>query len=89
MKRFILRRVEKWINTLPNEFKTREYIQASLGLLRVIGIPVNFSSVLKSWKVKENNNVVHWSRVRDSAEKARLLHQNRKDEVEELQRLLD
>lgn len=48
LKRIIFNRVERWIGELEPEYRTTGYIRSSLGLLRVIGLPTNFDSLLAS-----------------------------------------
>ncbi len=64
--RFVFGRVEKWINGLAPEYRNRNFIAASLGLLKIIGLPTNFSGVIAS------DNAKHCRRADDlSSEIAR------------------
>ncbi len=46
LKRIVFNRVERWITDLDPEYKTPGYIRSSLGLLRVIGLPTDFTNLL-------------------------------------------
>jgi len=49
-RRFLFKRVERWINCLEPEYRTKGYIQSSLGLLKIMGMPTDFSRIIKSDK---------------------------------------
>lgn len=46
IKRIMFSRVERWIATLPMEYRHPGYIRSSLGLLRVIGLPTDFGGLI-------------------------------------------
>ena len=56
-RRFLFKRVERWINGLAPEYRTKGYIQSSLGLLKILGMPTDFSSIIYSKKAVELDSI--------------------------------
>lgn len=88
IKRIIFNRVEKWVNELGPEHKTPEFIHAALGLLRVIGVPTNFSNLITKKSRKETKRVEIWTGRMTVASARQRAHGNRRTALENLGRLL-
>lgn len=52
-RRFLFKRVERWIVGLEPEYRTKGYIQSSLGLLRIMGMPTDFSNIVSKDKAEQ------------------------------------
>ena len=88
LKRIVFHRVEAWINTLPYEYRSPGYIRASLGLLRVIGLPTNFTNLIAS---KHKRTARHMGREAQYIGQHQVKydgHATRRDELTTLEGLL-
>ncbi len=86
--RFVFGRVEQWIKNLAPEFRNREFIAASLGLLRIIGLPTNFSGVIKSDSERHGRRTERLNSELNKREIERSYHTGRQDELAALNNLL-
>ena len=86
--RFLFNRVEKWIDNLEPEYRTKGFVQASLGLLRIIGLPTDFSKLLGKDSHAEGRAIeLHTAQI-VAAEAEKDAHEVRLNELYALEQLL-
>jgi hypothetical protein len=88
VKRFLFKRVEQWINGLEPEYKNRGFISASLRLFGILGLPTNFSTVVKEKRTKESEVVYSLENQIKQINESRLTHEQRVGELLKLEELL-
>lgn len=88
VKRFLFPRVEAWVNGLEPEYRTRGFVQSALGLLRIVGLPTDFSGLIAKKRVSERDAMeVEQQRIASHRKKWQA-HDNRENELHELGKLL-
>lgn len=87
-RRFLFKRVERWINCLAPEYRTKGYIQSSLGLLKILGMPTDFSRIIKSDRAAQAGFIGGAERDIASAEIRLGDHECRDAELTQLQEFL-
>ena len=87
-KKFLFKRVERWINGLESEYQTKAFVQASLGLLKILGMPTDFSKLLHQKQATEAGFISGADNAIVSLEISRAVHVTRENELERLELLL-
>ncbi len=88
LKRVLFKRVERWINSLEPEYRTRGFIKASLGLFRIVGLPTEFGGVIQQKRNSEVDIVASLTSSIANLDESRRKHDERREELNELGRLL-
>ena len=87
-RRFLFKRVERWINGLAPEYRTKGYIQSSLGLLKILGMPTDFSRIIESDRAVQAGFIGGAERDIAAAEIRLGNHEVRESELSQLEELL-